>query len=199
MLSASFNMIYFCTISNRRAPTIPTECCHCLFLVCTLLANKFVKDEAYRNVHFAKWCGMPVKELGKLEMAVLECMDYRMSVNPKLFETFAHLLVVPRSAAPASARPAFTGQVHSGAALRCVPLCHAHTWTSTCLRLDRLYLMAILHAELRRSLVNASLNSGFIEPLKPQVTIAYHFLTHLCLGSHIFAEVHVPKLLWWPC
>lgn len=111
---------YICTIPNRSAPTIPTECCHCLFLVCTLLANKFVKDDAYRNVHFAKLCGMPVKELGKLEMAVLECMDYRMSVSPKLFETFAHLVVFPRSAAAPVSRPTAAGIQLPGAALRYV-------------------------------------------------------------------------------
>jgi hypothetical protein len=64
----------------RTAERLPTRCRHCLFTSVIVLAFKYVRDDPYRNTHFARWAGVSLQELNFLEISFLKFLGFRMHV-----------------------------------------------------------------------------------------------------------------------
>ncbi|CAG8641678.1 8468_t:CDS:2 [Acaulospora morrowiae] len=52
-----------------------------LFTIALMLANKFLDDNTFTNKTWSEVTSIPVKEINKMELAFLECMDFKMFVS----------------------------------------------------------------------------------------------------------------------
>lgn len=57
------------------------RCPRRMFLASIMVASKFVQDRTYSNRAWSKISGLPVKDLGKLERALLKAIDYRLVIS----------------------------------------------------------------------------------------------------------------------
>ncbi|CAG8713075.1 17061_t:CDS:2, partial [Racocetra fulgida] len=52
-----------------------------LFTIALMLANKFLDDNTFTNKTWSEVTNIPVKEINRIEIAFLECMDFKMYVS----------------------------------------------------------------------------------------------------------------------
>ncbi|CAG8664725.1 33317_t:CDS:2 [Gigaspora margarita] len=52
-----------------------------LFTIALMLANKFLDDNTFTNKTWSEVTNIPVKEINRIELAFLECMDFKMYVS----------------------------------------------------------------------------------------------------------------------
>lgn len=70
---------------------------HRLLASTVVLAAKFMDDIYYSNAYYAKVCGLSVKELNSLEVALVKMVNWKLDVSPEEFEEYCkHILSAMR-------------------------------------------------------------------------------------------------------
>jgi hypothetical protein len=61
---------------------------HRLLATATIISAKFLDDSFYTNAHYAKVCGMTLKELNCLEANLLGLLNFRLTVTPEEYAVY---------------------------------------------------------------------------------------------------------------
>ncbi|KAK2972483.1 hypothetical protein RJ640_017655 [Escallonia rubra] len=61
---------------------------HRLIITSVMLAAKYIDDECYNNVYYAKIGGISIAEMNRLEMKFLVGMDFRLHVPVEMFDNY---------------------------------------------------------------------------------------------------------------
>jgi len=85
-------------IQTRPEFVVNSLCLHRLFFVSIVTATKFNDDHYYDNTYYAKVGGVSVAELNRLEVEMLFLIDFALSVDTAVFDTYRAELL--RSAPP---------------------------------------------------------------------------------------------------
>jgi len=79
-------------IQLHPAMTFSTLSCHRFLLTALVLAAKYNEDIYYSNEHYAKVGGTTLRELGRLEVAFLRLLDWRLMVSPTEYDAYRSLV-----------------------------------------------------------------------------------------------------------
>lgn len=70
---------------------------HRLLAATIVLAAKFLDDVYYSNSYYAKVCGLSLKELNTLELALVKMLNWRCDISPEEFDEYCrHVLLAAR-------------------------------------------------------------------------------------------------------
>jgi len=65
---------------------------HRLLLVGVLVASKFLDDGGFDNAHYAQIGGMDTKELNRLEVKFLSCLNWNLHVRRRAYDWYSDLI-----------------------------------------------------------------------------------------------------------
>lgn len=66
---------------------------HRVFLASLVVAVKYTEDIVYKNKHYAKWGGVHLKEVNRLEMVLLRCIDFDLRMTPEQYQKYEEFLL----------------------------------------------------------------------------------------------------------
>lgn len=82
-------LIYLDRVQTAYTSLSMTEMsCHRLLSTALVLSIKYLDDEVYSNAYYARVSGLTTDELNSLEAAMLNILDWRLSVDPELFSRY---------------------------------------------------------------------------------------------------------------
>jgi hypothetical protein len=84
-------LLYLLRIAERHPVFEPNDYnVHRLICTSVVLAAKFMEDQSYSNVHYARVGGIEtLEEMNKLETLMLQALDYRLYVTKEGYEKAA--------------------------------------------------------------------------------------------------------------
>lgn len=66
---------------------------HRLVAASVVVGAKFLDDTYYSNAYYAKVCGVSVKHLNSLEVAMLKCVDWNLSITSDEFDYYCSIVL----------------------------------------------------------------------------------------------------------
>ncbi|KAL3538089.1 hypothetical protein ACH5RR_001455 [Cinchona calisaya] len=84
--------VYMETFLRRTNGHLTSLNVHRLLITSFMLAVKFLEDECYNNVYYAKVGGITTAEINRLEMKLLVAVDFRLHVSIQTFDHFCFQL-----------------------------------------------------------------------------------------------------------
>eukprot|EP00123_Amoebidium_parasiticum_P013715 comp22111_c0_seq1/m.32307 comp22111_c0_seq1/g.32307 ORF comp22111_c0_seq1/g.32307 comp22111_c0_seq1/m.32307 type:complete len:276 (-) comp22111_c0_seq1:251-1078(-) len=84
------SLIYIQRVVRRLRGVATTGLCpHHLFATAVILGSKYVEDTCPGLSYWATWSGLDARHLGKLEVFVLNLLDFEVSFGPHEFDSWA--------------------------------------------------------------------------------------------------------------
>ena len=87
------SIIYFDKVLKKHAEKVNKRSAHRIYLVAVLLASKYIEDDFYMNDDMAKFGGISLYEINKLEKKFCDWLDFNFIIFPKTFIQFRKLFV----------------------------------------------------------------------------------------------------------
>ena len=87
-------LIYLDKIQENCPQLLVTEMnCHRLICTSLVLAIKYLDDEVFSNTYYARVGGVTADEMNQLEVALLNILDWNLSVSPETFSLYEEGLI----------------------------------------------------------------------------------------------------------
>lgn len=87
------SIIYFDMVLKKHADKINKRSIHRIYLVAILLASKYIEDDFFINDEMAKFGGISLYELNRLEKKFCDWLDFDFLIFPKTFNQFRKMFV----------------------------------------------------------------------------------------------------------